>query len=133
MNINDKMRSKGLKATPQRRVLYETVCELRHAPIEEIIVKVQLVNPEITVSTIYRILNSFCDHDLLAKVSHPSGKIYYDINLHEHHHIITSDQELIDLNDPELTELIRQRVLDQIGGHSQIDKISIQIMTSKKE
>ena len=133
MNTSDKMRSKGLKATPQRRVVYDIVGELCHASIEEIITKTQETNAEITVSTIYRILNSFCDHDLLAKLNHPNGKTYYDINMHEHQHIITSEQVLIDLNDPELTQFIRQRVLEQIGATNQIDKISVQIMTSQKQ
>ena len=128
MNTSDKMRSKGLKATPQRRVVYDIVGELCHASIEEIITKTQETNSEITVSTIYRILNSFCDHDLLAKLNHPNGKTYYDINMHEHQHIITSEQVLIDL-----TQFIRQRVLEQIGATNQIDKITVQIMTSQKQ
>ena len=132
MNTSDKMRSMGLKATPQRRLVYEIVFELCHASIEEIIAKVQLSNSEITVSTIYRILNSFCDHNLLAKIYHPNGKTYYDINTHEHQHIITLEQDLIDLDDPELTQLIRQRVTEQIGEQQQVERISIQIITSNK-
>ena len=133
MNTSDKLRSKELKATPQRKLVYEIIEELGHASIEEIIIKVRQINEEITVSTIYRILNSFCDHNLLAKVNHPNGKTYYDINMHEHHHIITSEQELIDIDDPELTQIIRERVLKQIGTENEINKISIHIMTSKKE
>ena len=133
MNTSDKLRSKELKATPQRKLVYEIIEELGHASIEEIIIKVRQINEEITVSTIYRILNSFCDHNLLAKVNHPNGKTYYDINMHEHHHIITSEQELIDIDDPELTQIIRERVLKQIGTENEINKISIHIMMSKKE
>ena len=133
MNTSDKLRSKELKATPQRKLVYEIIEELGHASIEEIIIKVRQINEEITVSTIYRILNSFCDHNILAKVNHPNGKTYYDINMHEHHHIITSEQELIDIDDPELTQIIRERVLKQIGTENKINKISIHIMTSKKE
>ena len=133
MNTSDKMRSVGLKATPQRKQVYEIVNELRHASIEDIILKAQHTNSEMTVSTIYRILSSFCDHNLLEKFNHPNGRTYYDINTHEHHHIITSKQELIDIDDPELTQLIRQRVLNQMGITEQIKKISIQIITSIKE
>ena len=133
MNTSDKLRSKELKATPQRKLVYEIIEELGHASIEEIIIKVRQISEAITVSTIYRILNSFCDHNILAKVNHPNGKTYYDINMHEHHHIITSEQELIDIDDPELTQIIRERVLKQIGTENEINKISIHIMTSKKE
>ena len=133
MNTSEKMRSKGLKATTQRIIVYNIIWGLRHASIEEIITKVQQTNPEITISTIYRILKSFCDKQLLGMISHPNGKTYYDVNTHEHHHIITSEEELIDIDDPELTQLIRERVSEQIGKKINIDKISIQILTSTRE
>ena len=133
MNTSEKMRSKGLKATTQRIIVYNIIWELRHASIEEIITKVQLTNHEITISTIYRILKSFCDKQLLGMINHPNGKTYYDVNTHEHHHIITSEEELIDIDDPELTQLIRERVSEQIGKKINIDKISIQILTSARE
>ena len=133
MSTTDKMRNVGLKVTPQRKQVYEIIEKLAHASIEEIIIKAQQENSEITVSTIYRILNSFCDNNLLGKVNHPNGRTYYDINTHEHHHIVTSNQELIDIDDPELTQLIRQRVLEKIGVKEQVDKISIQIMTSMRQ
>ena len=133
MNTNNIIRNRGLKSTPQRKFIYDIVQDLGHASIEEIIIKSQLVNPEITVSTIYRIISSFSDCNLLAKVHHPNGKTYYDINTHEHHHIISPEQDLIDLDDPKLTRLIRQRISAQLGAKKQIEAISIQITTSIRE
>ena len=67
--------------TPQRKVVYEVMMELRHAAIDEIIKCVQSKDNEITISTIYRILGSFCKANLLSLVFHPEeGKIYYDLS-----------------------------------------------------
>ena len=60
MEGTDKIREAGLKLTPQRKAVYEAMTELRHAPIEEIISSVQSKDKEITLSTVYRILDSFC-------------------------------------------------------------------------
>ena len=75
------IKNAGLKITPQCKVVYEVMMELRHAAIDEIIKCVQSKDNEITISTIYRILDSFCKNNLLSLVFHPEvGKNYYDIS-----------------------------------------------------
>lgn len=132
MEIKLKIKEAGLKVTPQRQLVYRAVQELCHASIEQIVAKLEQTHPEITLSTVYRVLNSFCDCNLLTKVNHPNGKVYYDVNVHEHSHIITSKEELIDIDDPELRRLVEQRLIAQIPNGEQIDKIAIQIITSVK-
>ena len=51
MNTGEIIKKAGLKATPQRKMVYELMTELRHSPIDEIIARIQQQNPEITVST----------------------------------------------------------------------------------
>lgn len=88
MEAIDKIREAGLKLTPQRKAVYEAMMELRHAPIEAIISCVQSKDKEITLSTVYRILDSFYKAGLLSQVYHPqTNKCYYDITVHSHHTI----------------------------------------------
>lgn len=104
----DRIKEAGLKLTPQRKVVYEAMIELRHASMEEIIARVAEKDSGITVSTVYRILDSFCKANLLSLICHPeTGKCYYDITVEEHHHMF-SDGGIVDYNDPELTEVIRK-------------------------
>ncbi len=131
MNINDTIRSAGLKVTPQRRLVYEVIRERGHILIEDITQKVHSINPEITVSTIYRIVDSFCENNLIKRLYCVNGKTYYDITTTDHSHIINAYQELIDLDDPELKTLIRNRIADKIRSDETIDKITIQITTKK--
>ena len=131
MNTEEIIRKAGLKATPQRKMVYTIMAELCHSPIDIIITRVQQQNPEITVSTVYRILDSFCEAGLLLKIKHPNGKFYFDINPMEHHHVFT-DNEVIDFIDPELTEMIKERLQVDSFKHLEIEKISIQIIAKQK-
>ena len=57
-----------------------------------------------TLSTIYRILDTFCKAGILSLVCHPgTGKCYYDICVTEHHHVF-DEREIMDYMDPELTD-----------------------------
>ena len=81
MESTEIIKNEGLKVTPQRKVVYEVMMELRHAAIDEIIKCVQSKDNEITISTIYRILDSFRKANLLSVVFHPEvGKSYYDLS-----------------------------------------------------
>ena len=131
MNTGEKIRKAGLKATPQRKLVYTIMTELCHSPIDKIIERVQQQNPEITVSTVYRIMDSFCEAGLLSKTKHPNGKFYFDIIPAEHHHVFTND-EIIDFIDPELTEMIKERLNGDLLKHLEIEKISIQIIAKQK-
>lgn len=131
MEIRDKIKAVGLKATPQRRLVYEIMQELCHTPIDEIIARVQATSPDVTVSTIYRIMESFCSAGLLSKINHPDGKTYFDITPAEHYHIFNSMGEIVDFQDEELNALIRAKLKTKIAAGEKIEKISIQIITTK--
>lgn len=123
----ESIKSVGLKVTPQRKVVYEVMMELRHATIDEIIKRVQSKDSEITVSTIYRILDSFCKANLLSYVFHPEvGKTYYDITVKEHHHVFEGGH-ILDYMDDGLTELIRTYLKKKNFASVDIDKIQVQI------
>ena len=131
MNIAEIIKKAGLKATPQRKIVYEIMTELRHCPIDEITSKVRQQNPDITVSTVYRILDAFCDVGLLSKVKHPNGKWYFDITSSDHHHVFIND-EVIDYMDSELTELVKKHLKGDLFENLEIEKISIKIIATKK-
>jgi Fe2+ or Zn2+ uptake regulation protein len=133
MTIVEIIKKTGLKTTPQRKMVYELMTALRHGSIDEIIAGVQQQNPEITISTVYRILDSFCEVGLLSKLKHPNGKWFFDITTSDHHHVFTNIG-IIDYTDPELTELIKNRLQDTtLFKHLDIEKISIQIITNNKK
>ena len=127
MELREKIKGTGLKATPQRRLVYQIIAELLHATIEEIITRVHAKSPDITVSTVYRILDSFCSAGLLSRFNHPDGKSYFDINSTEHHHLFIGESEILDFEDSELTSLIKERIKNSVNHKGNITKVSIQV------
>jgi Fe2+ or Zn2+ uptake regulation protein len=132
MNSAESIKKAGLKATPQRKMIYELMTKLGHSPMDEIIAKAQRKNPEITVSTVYRILDSFCKTGLLSKTSHPNGKQYYDITPEDHHHVF-ADNKVIDYINPELTKMVKKNLKGDLFKHLDITKISIHIIAKKRK
>lgn len=128
METIEDIKNAGLRITPQRKAVYEAMIELRHATIDEIIKKVQSQDSEITVSTVYRILDSFCAANLLSLVFHPDmGKSYYDITVSEHHHVFKG-QQIVDYIDDGLTALIRQYLKENDFASEDIGKVQVQII-----
>ncbi len=133
MEIREKIKNAGLKATPQRRAIYEVMQDLCHCSIDEVITRVREDHPDVTVSTIYRIMDSFYENGLITKFVNPSGKTIYDITPDVHHHIQTAEHEYLDIADRQLSDLIRKRVLHQIPEGEMIDRICIQVTTKHKD
>lgn len=131
MGITDKLKNSGLKITPQRQSVYEAMMHLQHATIENIIAYIQDRNQVITISTIYRILDSFCKAGVLALVCHSeTGECYYDINATEHHHVF-DDGEITDFIDPELTHMIQEYLVQKHFSPKDIKNIQVQITLNK--
>lgn len=128
MESTENIKDAGLKVTPQRKVVYEVMSELRHAAIDDIIKGVQAKDSEMTVSTIYRILDAFCKARLLSVVFHPGvGKSYYDITVKEHHHIFEG-QHILDYKDDGLTEMIRKYLKERNFAAADISEIQVQLI-----
>lgn len=123
----DKIKEAGLKLTPQRKAVYGAMMELRHATIDDIIQLVQSRYKDVTVSTVYRILDSFCAAGVLSCIYHPgTGKCYYDITVAEHHHIFDG-KEISDYTDPGLSSLIREYLESRNFPPEEIGKIQVQV------
>jgi len=131
MSSGEIIRKAGLKSTPQRKMIYEIMAQLGHSSIDDVIVRVQQKSPEMTLSTIYRILDSFCKAGLLSKINHPNGKCHYDVTILEHQHVFM-DNEVIDYTDSDLTALVRNHLEEKsFKLLDSIQKISIQIIVNR--
>lgn len=55
-DLDDALRSRGMRATPQRRLVLDAVLALGHGTPEQVCERVQLVAPSLSLSTVYRTL-----------------------------------------------------------------------------
>ena len=82
-------RERGLKVTPQRRLIFEVLAgDKTHPTAEEIYRRVHAVMPEVSKATVYNTLRELVELGELDVVENLSeGGMRYDTNVSRHHHL----------------------------------------------
>ena len=71
MNVGfrEKLQEKGLKVTPQRVAIFEAILKLdNHPTADDIISFIKTNHPNISVGTVYKVLDTLVENNLLKKV-----------------------------------------------------------------
>ena len=104
VDIEKICREHSLPLTTQRRAVLEALASRRdHPTVDEIWADVRKTTPEISRTTVYRILEVFALLRVVRKVCHPGAMARYEIRMGRHHHLLCLDCGLIrDLEDPAL-------------------------------
>lgn len=91
MGINELLRDKGLKVTPQRKAILEVLGREKKAlDANQIFSQVLDLVPQTNFSTVYRNLDTLLDKDLVCQISRGSSADLYKLRREEdhHHHLI---------------------------------------------
>lgn len=117
-------REHSLSVTPQRRVVLEALSSRpTHPTVDEIWDEVRRSMPEISRTTVYRILETFAQLDVIRKVGHPDAAARYESRTSRHHHLLCLQcGRMEDLDDAALDKIDLPGV--QTGFH--IEDYSIQ-------
>lgn len=109
MNIHHKLKEKGLKITPQRLVVMEAIFQLNNHPsAENIIEYVKEKFPNISVATVYKVLDIFVEKGILKKVKTDKDVMRYEGYLERHHHLFCDKTHQIkDFHNKELDAIIQ--------------------------
>ena len=85
--VIQKLRSKGLKITPQRMAIIDVLKDNpTHPSVEEIYQELSPHYPTISYATIYKTLETLCKMGEIVEVNIESNKKRYDPFTHPHHH-----------------------------------------------
>lgn len=103
-----KLQEKGLKVTPQRLAIYDAIVQLKNHPTAENIIEyIKTNHPNISVGTVYKVLDSLTENNLLKKVKTERDIMRYDAVLSNHHHLYCAETDRIeDYMDENLNKLI---------------------------
>jgi len=103
------LKEKGLKLTPQRRLIVETIHNTQaHLTAEEIISCVQSKMPGVHKSTIYRTLELLEKAGCLFKSDMGDQSIYHHADEGHHHHLVCREcGKTVDLEESLFTPLER--------------------------
>jgi Fur family peroxide stress response transcriptional regulator len=104
----EKLKQAGLKVTPQRLAIYETVLKSDdHPSAEKIIDCIKTSHPNISIATVYKVLDTLVENKLLIKVKNEKGTMRYDAVISPHHHLYCTDSDRIeDFEDEYLDKII---------------------------
>ena len=129
ITIQEKLKEKGLKITPQRIVIYDAVVQLKNHPsAENIIDYIKINHPYISVGTVYKILNVLVENKILKKVKSERDVMRYDAIIEHHHHLYCNDTDKIeDYEDDQLDRLIHEYFERKQINNFKIEDIKLQI------
>ena len=100
-------RRQGVPLTVQRRVVLEAVLERDDHPTADQIVEIVKVRvPNISRTTVYRVLDALVDMGMIRRLHHPGPAVRYDGKVRRHHHLICRRcHQVIDWEDARLNRL----------------------------
>jgi Fur family peroxide stress response transcriptional regulator len=82
------LKDNGIKVTPQRVAITETIQESGHIDIDGIYRSIIEQFPSLSLATIYKNINSMVERQFIQEVSIPSGKPKFEIVKESHGHLI---------------------------------------------
>ncbi len=87
--IDEVLRDRGLKITPQRLAVHRAVAEsVGHPDAEEIWATVRTELPNISLRTVYEVLHTLADLGEIREVDLATGSSRFDPTTSDHHHLV---------------------------------------------
>ena len=127
--LRKKLSGKGLKVTPQRMAILDAVYRLgNHPTADQIIEYIRQINPNIASGTVYKVLETLMECQLIKKVTTDKNVMRYDGIMENHHHLYCSETDLIkDYHDKELDRLLKEYFKDRNIEGFRITQFNLQI------
>ncbi len=127
--FREKLKDKGLKVTPQRVAIYEAIVQLKNHPTaENVIAYIKKNHPNISIGTVYKVLDSLVENELLKKVKTEKDIMRYDAVISNHHHLYCAETDRIeDFEDKKLNEIINNYFNTHRIKNFKIHDIKLQI------
>ncbi len=120
------LRERGLRVTPQRRLVADAVSALGHATPEQVCEQVQQVAPALSLSTVYRTLELLED---LGVVSHThlthGASTYHAVGRDTHIHLVCRHCGGIDEADLALAATLAAQVRERHGFTTDLSHLSL--------
>lgn len=127
--LRRKLAGKSLKVTPQRMAILGAVYQLgNHPTADQIIAFIRQSHPNIASGTVYKVLETLVDNQLIKKVTTDKNIMRYDGMMENHHHLYCSETDVIkDYHDEELDRLLKDYFKDRNIGGFRISQFNLQI------
>jgi Fur family transcriptional regulator, peroxide stress response regulator len=128
--LKARLRDKGLKATARRVSILNAISELKNHPTaEEIVRSIRNQNIKIATATVYKALDILAARRIISKVETGRNIIRYDAITETHHHLISSDSNIIkDYRNETINEVLKGYFKENKIQDFDIEEIKLQII-----
>lgn len=109
------LQNSGLKATPQRVTILETIAKLGHANIDEIYRVAKRKHATMSLATVYKNITSLVENHLLKEVALNNFKAKYEIAKEAHAHLVCTKCGA--LEDVDITDSLIQSSQELVNTH----------------
>jgi len=112
----DKLKSSGVRMTPQRHAILSYLLETHtHPTVDEIYRNLEHQFPSMSLATVYNNLKVFLDVGLVRELTYGDGASRFDADMSDHYHAICQKcGKIEDFEYPPLTEV--EKVAEQATG-----------------
>lgn len=128
-NIRETLSTKGLKVTPQRISVLEAIYQLKNHPTADNIREfVHKKYPNIGTGTVYKVLETLVENQIIKKVKTVKDVMRYDGITENHHHIYCIECDYIeDYVNEKLDAMLKQFFEENKIENFVIDDITVNI------
>ncbi len=109
VNYKSLLKDKGIKITAHKLSVLEVLVQNRHVDANAILEKLHKKHNEISLATVYRILNFFESEGIVDKLNFSNGQAIYELSLpeseHHDHLICTSCGKIEEFHNEQIEEL----------------------------
>jgi len=129
-DIRNLLSDKGLKVTPQRTAVLETIIKMKNHPTaDQVIEHVRESFPNLATGTVYKILDVFFEKGMIRKVKTDKDIMRYDADIEPHHHLYCLESDRIeDYTDIELSHLLNDYFNNKKIPGFRIEDVKLQII-----
>lgn len=107
--LAQKLSDSGLRATPQRELVYRSLLQQRdHPTAEEVFARVKSEMPSISLATVYNCLETLVQCRLIRQVNHERSSTRYCPNLRPHAHF--HDETTGEIHDVDLPAALLEQL-----------------------
>lgn len=127
--FREQLQVKGLKVTPQRVAIYEAIVKLKNHPTADNVIEyIKSNDPNISIGTVYKVLDFLVENELLEKVKSERDIMRYDAVLSNHHHLYCAETDRIqDYEDEKLSKIINDYFKKNKIKNFKVQDIKLQI------
>jgi len=116
--IEEKCLAKGVKLTEQRKIIAKVMSSSKdHPDVDELYKRVLIIDPKISIATVYRTIKLFAEEGIVTKHGFKGGEKarYEELSESHHDHLIDiKTGEIIEFVDDEI-EKLQKKIAEKFG------------------